>query len=327
MVLNKLSAEGFHRRRILAASLAALALTGGVEPAAGLARSTGPADTISQPKEIGVISDIAEQMDYSDSLAAVNLIKGVGFNVLKETVQTTTAEHGFADMRPDDQQRINNSLKAAENAGLPVTLYLWPQAWIRGYQAPTYKTQQSDMCKIGAQIVAAHPDAVDAVAVSFEPNNPSSGWKQFDSKSPNAKDVAAAPYVSLLAKCYDLIKAVKPSIKIIGGELAPSGNDDPTSRRPSISPVRFIHDMYEAFKASGRPRPIMDLFSEHWYPAAHPSATTISMGDSKKLEDALSVFDNTPKVRPASYGERAECQRIYRPRKGTIMIKNYSSLV
>ena len=55
---------------------------------------------------------------------------------------------------------------------------------------------------------------------------------------------------------------------MIGIGLSPRGNDNPYARNNiSRSPVRFLHDLGVAYRASGRTRPLMDEFAYHPYPA------------------------------------------------------------
>jgi hypothetical protein len=79
--------------------------------------------------------------------------------------------------------------------------------------------------------------------------------------------VSGAAYERVLAAAYDGLKAVDPEIRVIGVGLSPRGNDRPGARsNVSTSPVRFIRDLGAAYRASGRRKPVMDLFGFHSYP-------------------------------------------------------------
>ena len=57
----------------------------------------------------------------------------------------------------------------------------------------------------------------------------------------------------VLASCYDKLKAFDPSLDVIGVGLSPRGNDNPgASSNSSISPVRWIKALGDAYRASGR---------------------------------------------------------------------------
>ena len=82
--------------------------------------------------------------------------------------------------------------------------------------------------------------------------------------------MAAVGYERMLADTYDALKAVDPSVTVVGGVLSSRGNDDPAaSSNASRSPVRFIADLGAAYRASGRTKPLMDQFGYHAYPRSN----------------------------------------------------------
>ena len=100
--------------------------------------------------------------------------------------------------------------------------------------------------------------------IGNEPNQPRFWMPQF---SPDGKPLAAAQYVPVLAASYDALKAVDPTINVIGIGLSPRGNDQPFAKsNASRSPVRFLHDLGVAYRASGRTKPLMDELAFHPYP-------------------------------------------------------------
>jgi hypothetical protein len=114
-----------------------------------------------------------------------------------------------------------------------------------------------------ADLARTYPQ-VKRFVVGNEPNQPRFWRPQF---SASGRPVAAAAYEQMLALSYDALKAVDPTIDVIGLGLSPRGNDDPHARsNVSTSPVRFIHDLGVAYRASGRTRPIMDELAFHPYP-------------------------------------------------------------
>src|SRR5919205_1214542 len=79
--------------------------------------------------------------------------------------------------------------------------------------------------------------------------------------------VAAAAGIRIVFSVQPLHPTVVPSIDVIGLGLSPRGNDNPrAASNISTSPVRFIHDLGVAYRASGRTRPIMDELAFHPYP-------------------------------------------------------------
>ena len=100
--------------------------------------------------------------------------------------------------------------------------------------------------------------------IGNEPNQPRFWLPQF---SPDGKPLAAAQFLPVLAASYDALKAVDPTINVIGVGLSPRGNDQPFAKsNVSRSPVRFLHDLGVAYRASGRTKPLMDELAFHPYP-------------------------------------------------------------
>jgi len=65
------------------------------------------------------------------------------------------------------------------------------------------------------------------------------------------------------------LKAVDPTLTVVGVGLSPRGNDRPAARsNVSTSPVRFLASLGAWYRASGRRRPLMDGLSFHPYPNA-----------------------------------------------------------
>jgi hypothetical protein len=121
--------------------------------------------------------------------------------------------------------------------------------------------------KLYAQYVAllarTYPTVNDFI-IGNEPNQPRFWQPQFGSSGQN---VSARSYYKLLAASYDSLKAVDPTIRVIGLGLSPRGGDRPgAANNVSTSPVRFINALGKAYRASGRKRPIMDELAYHPYP-------------------------------------------------------------
>jgi hypothetical protein len=74
-------------------------------------------------------------------------------------------------------------------------------------------------------------------------------------------------YEALLARCYDMLNAAFPDVNVIGFALSSTGNDDSLSH----SPGGFIRAVREAYRASGRTRPLFDTVGHHVYGFTAPS--------------------------------------------------------
>jgi hypothetical protein len=113
------------------------------------------------------------------------------------------------------------------------------------------------------QLARTYPFVKDYV-IGNEPNQPRFWQPQFSSTGAN---LSGAAYEPLLAASYDALKAVDPSINVIGVGLSPRGNDNPFAKdNVSTSPVRFLHDVGVAYRASKRNKPLMDELGFHPYP-------------------------------------------------------------
>ena len=99
--------------------------------------------------------------------------------------------------------------------------------------------------------------------VGNEPNQPAFWRPQFGGPA----QLSASGFGPFLAAGYDALKAVDPTLTVVGVGLSPRGNDRPTARsNVSTSPVRFLASLGAWYRASGRARPLMDGLSFHPYP-------------------------------------------------------------
>ena len=113
-------------------------------------------------------------------------------------------------------------------------------------------------------LVAQRYPTVHQYVVMNEPNQPAFVRPQF---GPTGKIVSAARAGAFLAAGYDALKAVDPTIQVIGLGLSPRGNDQPTATsNVSTSPVRFLAALGAWYRSSGRTLPLMDGLSFHPYP-------------------------------------------------------------
>ncbi len=102
------------------------------------------------------------------------------------------------------------------------------------------------------------------IGVGNEPNQPRFWQPQFSTRGTG---LACTAYARVLGRAYDALKAVDPTITVLGVSLSPArerqrdGGDN-----ASTSPVRFLRDMGAAYRASGRKRPIMDELAFHPHP-------------------------------------------------------------
>jgi hypothetical protein len=113
------------------------------------------------------------------------------------------------------------------------------------------------------QLMRAFPTVKDVI-VGNEPNQSRFWQPQFDSRGRSA---APAAYLEVLARSYDALKGLDPTINVIGLGLSPRGGDNPSaSGNISHSPVKFLRGLGAAYRLSGRTKPLMDELAFHPYP-------------------------------------------------------------
>jgi hypothetical protein len=171
--------------------------------------------------------------------------------------------------------------RAAGNLGQKVVIAVYNKA----SQAPTDAVSRRQYCRYVRAAVAALPH-MSAVVIWNEANAPDY-WPQ---------SAGAASYELLLARCYDVLHAYRPSVNVVD------------STAVHYDPAQFILDLGTAYRASGRLRPIVDTFGHNPYPeyaaeppwATHPGAGTIGEGDYPTLVDALTqAFESTEQPVPS----------------------------
>ena len=158
-----------------------------------------------------------------------------------------------------DRPLLDLTVAAARTAGLRVVLaaYPYPPREVEGGLA-----QPASFGAWLAELARQYPDVREFV-VGNEPNQPAFWRPQFS----RARQSSASSFGPFLAAGYDALKAVDPSIAVLGVGLSPRGNDRPFARsNVSTSPVRFLAALGAWYRASGRRQPLMDGLSFHPYP-------------------------------------------------------------
>ena len=227
------------RSWLLCAALAAAALA--VTPAAQAAR-------------FGFADDAGKYADDGGG-PYFNDLKAAGGTDNRITVHWDPA-------RPDaipEKSFLDRALPVAKAKGVRVVLHVFPLT----PTALSSPAAAEDFSALLARLAKEYPQVREFV-VGNEPNQPRFLRPQF---SPTGNALAAAAYVSLLARSYDALKAVDPAIRVIGLGLSGRGNDLPLApSNASTSPVRFLRDLGAAYRASGRTLPLMDELGLHLYP-------------------------------------------------------------
>jgi hypothetical protein len=159
-----------------------------------------------------------------------------------------------------DKQQLDVAIPNAVAAGLRVVLAVYP------YPAAEVQAGLGSPSLFGSYVGALasiYPE-VRQFVIGNEPNQPAFWRPQFDASGTGVSARSFGPY---LATAYDSLKAVDPTLRLVGVGLSPRGNDRPNARdNISTSPVRFLRGLGEWYRRSGRTLPLMDGFSFHPYP-------------------------------------------------------------
>lgn len=201
---------------------------------------------------------------------------------------TVTWQKGQRALDPGQLGDLRTGVDKATAAGIDAYLDVYPNG---SSQTPNATAEQADFAAWTASTVAALPN-LRHVIVGNECNLNLFCLPQYGS---GGKDVAATNYTKLLAATYDAVKQAAPHVEVLGGALAHSGTDKPSSARQTHSPAQFILDMGKTYRALKRTKPIMDAFAYHPYMERadlpptfkHTRGKTLTIADYGKLVSAL----------------------------------------
>jgi len=221
-------------------------LTAAIVSALALAGSASAMD-------VGVVDDYgvapANSSTFFDSLGALGMREN-RITITWDPAVPTTIER---------QQALELYLPFASLRGIRVVFAVSPA---RANSITANPAAPGQYAAFLAHLARTFPTVKDYV-VGNEPNQPRFWQPQFR----RAAAVSPTAYYSLLARSYDALKAVDPSITVIGVGLSPRGNDQPNAGdNVSVSPVRFISGLGKAYRSSRRRAPIMDELAFHPYP-------------------------------------------------------------
>ncbi len=160
-------------------------------------------------------------------------------------------------------------------------------------EGPQTETERSQFCSYVRDALARFP-TINDVTIWNEVNSNDFWQPQFESGGASA---APRQYVALLARCYDNLHQLRPKVNVMT-DTSPRGNDNAfAASNASHSPGNFVQKMGEAYRESGRTRPIFDNVGHHPYGdfslespfARHPNTGSIGQGDYDKLVAAYAT--------------------------------------
>ena len=231
----------------LACLLSALALTG-----AAAATTFGVADDTGKYADDGGVTFFAslDDLGMTENRVAV---------MWDPARPTTITEQAFLD----------RSIPQAAARGIEVIFAIYP---LKARALVDTPNGIQLFAQFAAMVAARYPQVTRIVCLN-EGNQPRFHQPQFDSAG---NGVAGAVQEAAMAACYDALKAVNPNIDVIGFGFSPRGNDDfEATSNVSRSPILFVKDIGDAYRASGRTRPIADDVAIHCHPNSNTDAPSV----------------------------------------------------
>ena len=137
-----------------------------------------------------------------------------------------------------------------------------------------------------------------------EPNNPIFLKPQYVRRGSGWAIQSAKDYARICNAIVGGIKSVQPSSKIACGVTAPRGNNNPSSARPSISPIPFLRAMQEAgaggFDAYAHQPYYGDRSESPGTPP--PSRTAVTLGNFQVIVQELTALYGPIRIWVTEYG-------------------------
>jgi hypothetical protein len=168
-----------------------------------------------------------------------------------------------------DQAFFDRAIPQAQRRGIEVILAIYPLKARALVETPNGIQL---FAQYAAQVVERYPYVRKIICLN-EGNQPRFHQPQFDEAG---NGISGYVQEQAMAACYDAVKAVDPNISVIAFGLSPRGNDDfDAPSNVSHSPIRFLKEVGEAYRQSGRTKPIADDLSVHCYPNVNTDAPSV----------------------------------------------------
>ena len=186
------------------------------------------------------------------------------FNMLTELGMTENRMAVFWDpANPTtivDQAFLDRSIPQAMRRGIDVVFAIYP---LKARALVDTPNGVQLFAQYAAKVAERYPYVRKIICLN-EGNQPRFHQPQFDDAG---NGISGFVQEQAMAACYDALKGVDPGITVIAFGLSPRGNDDfDAVSNVSHSPIRFLKEVGEAYRASGRTRPLADDISVHCYP-------------------------------------------------------------
>jgi hypothetical protein len=168
-----------------------------------------------------------------------------------------------------DQAFLDRAIPQAMQRGIDVVFAIYP---LKARALVDTPNGIQLFAQYAAKVAERYPYVRKIICLN-EGNQPRFHQPQFDDAG---NGISGAVQEQAMAACYDALKAVDPGIDVIAFGLSPRGNDDfDAPNNVSHSPIRFLKEVGDAYRASGRTKPIADDLSVHCYPNVNTDAPAV----------------------------------------------------
>jgi hypothetical protein len=168
-----------------------------------------------------------------------------------------------------DQAFLDRSIPQAMARGIEVIFAVYP---LKARALVDTPNGVQLFAQYAAKVAQRYPYVRKVICLN-EGNQPRFHQPQFDDAG---NGISGFVQEQAMAACYDALKSVDPGITVIAFGLSPRGNDDfDAPSNVSHSPIRFLREVGEAYRASGRTKPIADDVSIHCYPNQNTDAPSL----------------------------------------------------
>ncbi|TML18541.1 MAG: hypothetical protein E6G32_14230 [Actinobacteria bacterium] len=245
-------------------------------PAVLAVLALAPAASASPNLRLGFDDDTLKWMTRPNGVVGVQHDLGV-----RTTRITIPWRRGELRPRPVSQIYLSRAAKAIV-LGQEIVIAVYGPA----SEAPVDAVARSQYCSYVHHVLAVIPKIAGVVI-----------WNEANSPRYWPSSAGALAYEKLLARCWDMLHRLRHRVNVID------------STASHYDPAGFILSLGEAYRDSGRVRPIVDTFGHNPYPETasefpwvpHPSTGTIGEGDYATLVDALTqAFQFTGQPLPSA---------------------------
>ena len=168
-----------------------------------------------------------------------------------------------------DQAFFDRAIPQAQRRGIEVIFAIYPLKARALVETPNGVQR---FAQYAAKVVERYPYVRKVICLN-EGNQPRFHQPQFDDAG---NGISGYVQEQAMAACYDAVKSVDPNITVIAFGLSPRGNDDfDAPSNVSHSPIRFLKEVGDAYRQSGRTKPIADALSVHCYPNVNTDAPSV----------------------------------------------------